>query len=458
MSVKQLCLLGMVCLFFVAGNLQAQEQPVENASNVTELTVDEAVDYALKNSRTLKSAAIDLELKERAKKYCWNVVVPSVSASGVLSRANEYSNTISMIMPYINPSYVAPEVEESDHWSAVGSISANLNLSLALIQGIKATRANYEAGLITWNQTLKETEVNIRKMFYGILIQQESLKLQEQSLQNAKNRWEQAQINYKNGMVPELSLLQTQVTYENQKPSVLKLQQSLEQQLDTFAFLLGMPFGSKIKLNGTISPDFKELDANKLVAQYLNNRLDVQSMKKNLELMRISLAATNLQTFTPALVLSYGIQPVVYDLTEDWLEDSNNGDNGSFSATLAWNLTNMLPFSDNMQKRKDTKQNIAKLELTLQTVLQNAEMEIHTLVDKLDQSKAAIESAQRNIDLAKKAYEMTTLAYKNGTTELLDVRDSESQMNQAQLGLINENYTYLSSLLDLEYAINAKLN
>jgi outer membrane protein TolC len=48
-------------------------------------------------------------------------------------------------------------------------------------------------------------------------------------------------------------------------------------------------------------------------------------------------------------------------------------------------------------------------------------------------------------------------AYKSGTKELLDVRDAESQMNQAELGLLNEKYTYLSALLDLEYAVNTKL-
>ena len=61
------------------------------------------------------------------------------------------------------------------------------------------------------------------------------------------------------------------------------------------------------------------------------------------------------------------------------------------------------------------------------------------------------------MELAEKAYNMTYEAYRVGTTEILDVRDSESQLSQAKLGLLNEKYTYLTTLLDLEYAINAKL-
>ncbi|MBQ3825535.1 MAG: TolC family protein, partial [Spirochaetaceae bacterium] len=48
----------------MGASIGAQES-VKVEQSVT-LTVDQAVDYALKNSRTLKSADIDLEMKERA--------------------------------------------------------------------------------------------------------------------------------------------------------------------------------------------------------------------------------------------------------------------------------------------------------------------------------------------------------------------------------------------------------
>jgi len=152
------------------------------------LTVDSAVQYALDNSRTLKSAAIDLEMKTRQKKTAWNVFLPSVSVNAIASRSNEYSNMMDSILPMLNPGYVPTDPTEKDYWTEMGQISASLPLSLALIDGIKATKANYEAGLITWEQSLKETERDVQKMFYALLLQQESLALQKQTLENAKNR------------------------------------------------------------------------------------------------------------------------------------------------------------------------------------------------------------------------------------------------------------------------------
>ncbi len=446
----------------------------QDAAETVTLTVDEAVDYALQNSKTLQSAQIDLEMKTRAKNNAWNVFIPSVQANGIATRSNEYSDSSAAMVGMIAPLYgkhpdlllaypdlakalTPSETTEINHWKVLGQLNVSLNLSLALIDGIKATKANYEAGLITWEQSVKQTERDIRKMFYGLLLQQESLALQQQSLLNAEERVTQAQINYNNGFIPELSLLQTQVAYENQKPAVLKSEQGLLQQLDLFAFIIGLPLGTDIVLEGKIEPIFIDLEKEQLINNYLSNRLDIQSFVKSKELMDIQLSALNFQTYTPALALGWGWNPIVMDLEESWVDSDNILDNGSLSITLAWNLTNMLPFSSNRQSAKDLKDNIKKMDLQYETVLQNAEMEIANLADNLQYSETAIIAAGQSIELAQKSYDMTVDAYEQGAAELLDVRDAETQLNQAKLGEMSERYNYLSGLLDLEYALNTTL-
>ena len=119
------------------------------------LTVDEAVDYALKNSKTLQSAAIDLEIKTRAKDTAWNSLVPSVQVTGTLARSNKVQNPMSPPGGW----------KEADHWKAVGNIGVSFMFNAALVQEIRAARADFEAGLITWEQTRADTERSIRKLF-----------------------------------------------------------------------------------------------------------------------------------------------------------------------------------------------------------------------------------------------------------------------------------------------------
>lgn len=437
---------------------QSESTVTENSGKTAEepvvrLTIEQAVDYARENSKTLQSSAIDLEIKKRASSYSWNQLMPSVQVTGTMSRKNEVT-PMSISIPGITMP-PQPDPTEADHWTAVGGVSVSWNFSAAMIESIRLAKRDYEAGLISWDQTLRQTELQIEKLFYGLLLQEESLKIQQDSLENARLRMEQARINYLNGLIPELSYIQAQVSYQNMKPSVMKQEQLLKQQLDMFGFLIGLPTGIKIELEGAIEPPHIDLVAQDLVDISMENNPDILLLNKNLEILKLTYSMQNLQTYIPSLSLSWGFQPVVSDIQENWIDNYTDG--GSFSATLVWNLTNMLPFSANQQKAKDTKDNIRKMELSLETLKENTALNIRTQIDNLNQAWANIEAASGNITLAQKSYDMNVTSYQNGTRELLDVKDAESQLNQAKLGLINSKYEYLTGLLDLEYSLNIDL-
>jgi len=482
MKQKSKISLFLLVFSFFSFNLMSQDLSSENQlSEKLILTVEDATEFAIKNSRTLKVSAIDVEIAKLKKDNAWNVFVPSVQVTGTMSRSNEVTDTTAAMkqameealsgilggmgggMPGMgggagsSSSSDSSDPTEADHWKAIGNISLNWNFSFALLEAYKTTISSYEAGLISYEQSVKQTERDVQKLFYGMLLMQENLKLQQEMLENARLRMEQAEVFYKNGLAPELSYLQAQVAYENKKPTVLQMEQSLVQQLNTFGFLLGLPYGTEIELIGTIEPKFIDIEASELVEKYLTNRLDVQSLYKNMELVSHGIKATKLQTYTPALALSWGYQPIVMDITKNWFDGDNVMDQGALSVTLAWNLTNMLPFSSNITSLKETEKNLEKLELSVATILQNGEIEINSLVDNLKKCESSIKAMEYNVELAEKAYNMSFEAYRVGTTELLDLNEAASQLSQAKLGLMNEKYTYLTTLLDLEYAINAKL-
>lgn len=281
------------------------EQSAGNEKTVT-LSIDEAVDYALKNSRTLKSNDIDLEIKKRASDVSWNVFLPAVSMNGTMMRSNE-----------ISPSYanygISDYPDEESRWDVIGGASVSWNFTPAYIAQIQIAKANYESGKITWEQSQNETVLNIKKLYYALLLQQESLKIQQQTLENARQRMIQAEANFKSGLVPEISLLQTQVNYENTKPDVDSAVQSLNQQFDTFAFLLGLPVGTKIQLTSPIEPTYVDVETQDLLNKYAENDLQLKSLKKNMETAKLGVKALDLSTWVPTFALSYGWTPMYTD-------------------------------------------------------------------------------------------------------------------------------------------------
>lgn len=469
--------------------LFAQESQINEKKSDSEklvLTVEESVKLALENNKTLKSSAIDLEIKKRASDYSWNSLLPGLQLSGSLARSNDKDSVMSNIssgatlptflgaigkgadLPIaaaaalnIDGTELAKDLygsEEAAMWHPVGNLSISWAFNAALIEQISLSKKQYEAGKISYEQSVKEMETNIRKLFYGILLQQENLNIQKDSLNNAKARYEQALINYRNGLVPELQVLNSQVSYENQKPTVLSLEQQIIQQKNTFAFLLGIPFGKEIELSGTIDVEYIDVDAKKLYQEYCDNSLEIQNIKKQIEVAQSGLTAQRLSTFTPSLAVNWGLQPTVMNITKNWFDNDNFIDNGNLTFTLVYsNIIDMLPFSANMQKIKDTQQNIEKAQLGLSQMEQNMEIEVHKLVDNLNKSRENIKAMERNVELAQKAYDSTLRAYNSGTQELLAVKDSESSLNQSRLGLMNEKYNYISAVLDLETKLNIKL-
>ncbi|MCI6663896.1 MAG: TolC family protein, partial [Spirochaetia bacterium] len=152
------------------------DQKNDGEKNAISLTVEQAVSYANQNSKTLKSSAIDLEMKRRANSFKWNQLLPSVNISGTVSRSNEKVDTTAAMMQGIAgmmnlPAPAPAEITEADHWMAVGNIGISWNFSFALFDGMKLVKKQYEAGLITWDQTVRQNELQIRKLFYGLLLQ-----------------------------------------------------------------------------------------------------------------------------------------------------------------------------------------------------------------------------------------------------------------------------------------------
>lgn len=485
MNSKLIRFLAVLIAFASCGFAFAQESD-SNKNEKLILTVDDAVSYALKNNQSLKSAAIDLEIKKRANSNSWNTFLPSASLSGTLARSNDIDTIKSSIessaafpaflkgaavrndlkdgldaVGYVDASKIIDDMygsEETALWHPVGSLSFSWAFNAAMLKSISATKKQYEAGLISWEQSVRETEVNIKKMFYGILLAQENLKIQKESMRNAEARWHQAEINYRNGTVPRLSVLNSQVTYENMKPTILSAENSLKQTKETFGFLLGLPYGTKIDLTGTIETSYVDVNADELFKKYVEQNNEIKSLKKNIELIKTGIDATYLSTFTPSLAVSFGLQPTVSNITKNWFDKDNYSEGGNLTITLAYsNLFDMLPWSSNMQKLKDSKQQLAQAEIGLEQLYQNAEIEVHKLCDNLTVSRANIEAMRNNVTLAQEAYDSTLKAYNNGTQELLAVRDSESSLNQARLGLMNENFNYISAVLDLETKLNITL-
>ncbi len=435
------------------------------------LSIDEAVKLALENNLGLKSSRIDVEMEKRAADLSWNRFIPTVQASGTLMRWNQEQSGTALTgfgtestIPGVGTSYsdVLSVGYNLPQWGLSTGLDFSLNLSYALFKEIKGTKVDYAAGLISYETALKQLERDVRKNFYNILVFEENLNLMKQNLQAAGERYEQAKINYSNGLVPELSKLSAQVGYENLKPALSEMELGYANMLDGFKMLLGIDLSEDIDIEGTISVNPVKLNTQKLTETFLQRRLDMQKMKNSLLSLKIKRSALKLRTMTPMLVLGWNLDPA-YALDpweNNWFENMNDNwsqQSGMLRITLAMSLDSFLPWSSAQVGIKDMGDGIRQLEIGISQAKSGAEMEIKSLVKQLNKSMVQLETLDLNVNLAQKAYRMSQEAYNAGSKELLEVEDSERDLNNAKLEVLKEKYKYNTGLLDLEYALNASL-
>jgi outer membrane protein TolC len=341
-------------------------------------------------------------------------------------------------------------------WSMSAALSISLQLNYSMIEGMKNTRLDYEAGLLSYEKAKAQLERDVRKSYYNMLLLQENIKLKKESYAAAERQEETARASYRAGLAPELTLLQAQVAKENQKPELDELENNFKMLMAQFANNLGLPYDTAFELiPAEASVNFIPLDVKELVSKAAGNRPDIQEIKQNILLLESTRKKTRLSMYTPTLGLSWNIAPTFNEdpWKDAWFGKDKWTDRGSFSITLSFSLTSLLPWSAGAQGVKDINDGIKNLNIGLGQAVRGTELEVYNQILALQKIQASIEAMQKTADLAQRSYESTERAYRGGQQTLLQVQSAEDQLNQAKLGVLAQNFNYFLGLIDLEYII-----
>jgi outer membrane protein TolC len=410
------------------------------------LDSETAVSLALKKNLGLQAEKIDLETKERAKQTSWNEFLPSVSVGAALNHSREDKKAVT-------------SMSDSSPWDMSGSIKASLPLSAANRYSIQNRKLAYEEGEISLEDVEKQLEREVKKEFYNLIVLRDKIILIEQNIETAQKRYDQAKTNYENGLVPELTMLSAQVTLENLKPDLEEVKVTYETAQMQFIQMLGLDRDIDIALVGSIEPEIISLCAASLIQKHLSSRLDLQGLMKNLEVLENQKKLTKAEEYTPLLSFTYSYSTGVHDpFHADWGSAESWSGNSTFGISLSLPLDGLIPGSSSKVKIKEIDDSIGKARIELTQARQLAEIEIESIVLRLDKSLRTLYALEQNVALAQKTYNLTEKEYNAGVVELLEVEEAYDELQEAKLGVLEEKYNYLMGIFDLEYALNTKLD
>jgi outer membrane protein TolC len=433
------------------------------AADALTLTADQAVELSLRNNLSLKADDLALQSKKLSNDLVWNAFIPKVTATGAMSRLNQgIQNPLNFLQGAGTGLPDALFENPSNFWILSGQFSAQLNLSIALLDGIRHVSLDYQSSQIQHDSARRQLIRDTKKAFYNLLLMKESIATFEAQLETARKRYEQEQRNFQVGLGSEFAVLSAQVALENMKPALDEMNIGLKTAELAFKLLLGVDQDQELALTGDVEPHDIAVDQGRLVTEALEHNGDLSALRKAIEIQRNLRAAKADLTYLPVLGLSYTADPAFQEdpfknslfsnVSTNWRQT-----NGAFSLSLSMSLDGLLPFSDTGVQLANMDSGIAQLETNLKAASQGTEARIAGLVMQLQKSQSSIQKLGLNVDLATRAYQMAEKGYTSGAYDLLQVEDADNKLRESKLSVLQEKFSYLSSLFDLEYETNQTL-
>ncbi len=399
------------------------------------LTADSAVELALRNSLSLKSARVDLETLRRRSATSWNALLPSLSAGAGLSSSQNFAGA------------------GSSPWDLSLSLTAQLPLSPATPYSARSASLQYQAAVIRLQETESSLRREVRKSFNALLLDQEKIALLEQTTQSASLSAGIARRNFAAGLISEVDALSAQMVLEKIGPQLEQARADFQSALLELLSLVGLEPGAPVLLEGTLQAKEARMQAEELVRDRLPSRPDVRAAALDVEDRRCQKLQVLAQTRAPTASLSYSIGGGTADLagSAGW------SGRGSPQLSLSIPLDSWLPGSSGRVQAAEAGDEVAKAELALREIRRAAEVEIRTLVLRLQALAVSLSVLSKNEQLTRKVYELRSQEYAAGLTELTVLRQALDDQQQAGLDLATARQQYSDALADLEHATQATL-
>ena len=385
------------------------------------LTIEGAVSLALKNNISIRQSHIQLDAAKRAKNTAWNSVSPSLTGSAGVSKSNR---------------------DFSENYSAYIQGAINFSFSTNLYTDIKNAALKYQAGELSYESACRAVELAVRKSFYNLLYEKDSITLQENNAETARLTYETNRRKYAQGAISQLDVLSSQVNYESILPTLQNARITYQNSLASFKQTLGLDQDEEIQLEGSLD-SIAEIESVP-VYEGQGTPLELAVLEKNLELAKNSLLASRFSAYGPTLSAGWTYRPTWTDSTDGMK------DNGALSLSVSIPLDGLLPWSAKANSIAGAKDSIADYELLIQDKKTGIQVETESAKRKIGQLIQSIQTLKAGVSLAEESYQMTQEAYNRGSrnwTELLTARNS---LERSRLNLKQQAYNLAEAILNLE--------
>lgn len=460
--------LFLILALSVSGMTQAQGGGNSDSAKITkhEFSVQQAVDYALKNNVNVKNALEDVLYQEQVNREVTSNAYPKINAS--LGTTFNPNVATQVIPNFISPSTYQVLVDEGvkdgngnpiQMPDDFGFIAAQFGTKYSAVGAISLTQILFDGqvfvGLMARDATMrfarKKVEIteemikaNIHKVYYQLVVSKTQVELLDANIERLEKLLRDTRIIYENGFAEKLDVDKLNVQLTNLQTEKQKVLNSISNGYFGLKVLMGMPVRDELVLTDKLTDEkIKEGILENSIYKY-EDRKEFQYAQIGKELNEYNIRRYKLSQI-PTVLLNG--QYAKNAQRNKW----NFFGKGDWFTISSVSLNVNIPIFNGFytkSKIQQTKIQLRQTENQIEALKLTIDNEAETAKNNFRSAIATMDFQKKNMELAEKVYQQTKKKYEVGT-------GSQTEINAAQVELKTAQTSYITALYD---AIIAKID
>jgi len=448
----------------------------------TTLTLQDAIDYALKESYNVQSAKYSLLNSQKSLEAVKLGLMSSVNLEFDLPNYNRslsgFFNTTTESEEFFSVGYTTlegrlyinqPIIFTNGTFSIVGSVFGReqfsgtnpktkdyfSNLSLRLRQPILAFNnqaANLERAELNlkqnqrnYTQTERDIIYRVTSSFFRLYQLKRNAEITGEKVAQTEVSFQTASNKFKAGLIAEVEALQLEVDLASSKNELLNLENDYNEEKNNFKLLIGYSLDQDFDINAILEYSPVQINQELAIESALKNRPDYLNSDDEIYLSNMNIEEVDDKSSIKAiLTANYGINKN---------DEEFNNIFHDFADTRSVILTVSVPVWDWGQNGREVEAAEANYKLQMlnkKNLKESIINEINATLNRIKSAKARVEVLSKSVEVAEKSYNISLERFKAGTITSFDLSQMQLRLTDAKLNSLSALIDYKIAVADLE--------
>ncbi len=443
--MKQISLLLGFILTVIT--LNAQE-------NKNSFSLEEAVDFALKNNYSVRKASLDIDAAEKKKWETTTMGLPQINASV------DYQNWIKQGITLIPAEFFGGNKGEFIEVSF--GTKQNLNATATLTQlifdgsyliGLQSAKTYLKISELAKEKTDQKIREAVINAYGNVLVAEESIKILEKNKSVLQKNLEEIKVILENGLAEEQDLQQQQITL-----SSIEIQLNKARRIELIAKkMLNLTMGISIDKPITLTDQLENLALSATDIKLINSNLNLSN--------HIDYRIADNTVVSNELMVKFEKSKSLPSLGAfvNYSKYANNDNNIFFKNNGRWfdsslfGLSLKIPVFSSLQRSSRTQQakiSLDQSEIALNETSEKLKLQVDTAKNKYQFALDQYKISKENLVLAESIANKEQIKFFEGLSSSFNLTNAQNQLYRKQQQYIQSILEIIQSKVELENALN----